>query len=1182
MPGERGLSLPIAAISVVALFLSTTFLGPRSFDLLRLGGSDGDKRSLYTQPPVESRLWEDPFAALGRYRAKLKEICAPAGEPTLSGRQMFDPRCVRGEVDAQAFRAQFKLLPGEDLTLVAAMLPGAAFVGVEEARRRVRYAVLAGLDAEGFVPEDSEHMGLLRVRPCDDTGCGPRIEPPPSPPKVDRASAPKVDGASPPPRANVLYETFIASATPAGPTAAAPSTGAARRRAVVLWFDDAALGPYWLRSLALILKEIAPEASPDRVRLRILGPYKSDDLVKGLDDLTVLAREGNRTTEWDAVSVLANVRLISPFSTAPAEWLLPAAKPASAAACPEEQATGICARPPAPPGKAKPGAIDAAFKDRLHGVGVSMSEGGPFFVRSIGTDQDQIELLAKELCARGVAHPSGGRVVLLSEWDSIYARSFSEALQRKLRGDCPGSDSSWGKMTFESYPYLRGLDGANIDGATKEVRLVPRGDKSKDERKDAIEWPESRDQRDYVRRLVARIHDGVEWEEPKTVVRAIGMIGTDVHDKLVLAQVLREAFPDRVLFTTDLDARLMHPDAIRYMRNLVVASSLPLVFELEPQRPGIAPFRDAYQSAAFLSTRYAVAAAEDDGANRLNQELGKRHLYEIGRDGEVELNIDPLAAHELERRRGFAGVGVALLLGLLGYMRWRPTPSMKVALERKPFRLSTALLASLQLAAWGFAFGVVLELAFPGLVGLWRALVLAALLMTGFMVFRYPGGNAASPAWRAWRVVVWLPLAAIAVVAAALWLAPADGLHEPFRLLSGVSSWPAELLRTLAIVLFVFFLDHAWTRGRKDATDIGLEYQLAPPVPPPPLSVWARWQKLRQGSPELFRHAVSRHLGRRVGEISIWFWRPALAWKDRLSDDDPPDSVDGRRLWRRYGYLLGDGPRGARFLFWLLVAFGLLFVMHFLIEGQWAEVPARGIGDRELFHWTGLAAAFDTVALLVLVGDATILTFRFVWLLRDGRTVYPRATVLAFAARLGTDKAVRAAAAERVAARVEDRDDIRVVPRNTLLDDWIDAHLLADHTAAIGPLIIFPFFLVALLVISRSAVFDNFANDGAVLVILVGYLLWAIAMAALLNVGAEMARRKALASMRDDLMWLKGSGARLQPLTARFEGLIDEVEKLKRGAFAPFFEQPLVQAILTLLGSAGGIQALDLLVFARS
>ena len=76
-----------------------------------------------------------------------------------------------GERDTAAFRQDFE--PGaENLTVIAAMLPGAAFIGVEEARRRVRYAVLAGLNAEGDVPDDSEHMGPLHARRCQRlTGC---------------------------------------------------------------------------------------------------------------------------------------------------------------------------------------------------------------------------------------------------------------------------------------------------------------------------------------------------------------------------------------------------------------------------------------------------------------------------------------------------------------------------------------------------------------------------------------------------------------------------------------------------------------------------------------------------------------------------------------------------------------------------------------------------------------------------------------------------------------------------------------------------------------------------------------------------------------------------------------------------------------------------------------------------
>ena len=53
-------------------------------------------------------------------------------------------------------------------------------------------------------------------------------------------------------------------------------------------------------------------------------------------------------------------------------------------------------------------------------------------------------------------------------------------------------------------------------------------------------------------------------------MKAVGIIGRDVHDKLVLAQALRAAFPDRVLFTNDLDARLLHPDVTGYTRNIIV------------------------------------------------------------------------------------------------------------------------------------------------------------------------------------------------------------------------------------------------------------------------------------------------------------------------------------------------------------------------------------------------------------------------------------------------------------------------------------------------------------------------------------------------------------------------------------------------------------------------------------
>ena len=101
------------------------------------------------------------------------------------------------------------------------------------------------------------------------------------------------------------------------------------------------------------------------------------------------------------------------------------------------------------------------------------------------------------------------------------------------------------------------------------------------------------------------------------------------------------------------------------------------------------------------------------------------------------------------------------------------------------------------------------------------------------------------------------------------------------------------------------------------------------------------------------------------------------------------------------------------------------------------------------------------------------------------------------------------------------------------------------------------------------------------MVALATYLLWAVAMAAMVNVIAEIARREAVANMRADLHWMEGRGKPYEELAGRFEGVIEDVVNLRQGAFAPFFEQPLVRAILVFLGGAGGIQLLEMVVFGQ-
>jgi hypothetical protein len=264
-------------------------------------------------------------------------------------------------------------------------------------------------------------------------------------------------------------------------------------------------------------------------------------------------------------------------------------------------------------------------------------------------------------------------------------------------------------------------------------------------------------------------------------------------------------------------------------------------------------------------------------------------------------------------------------------------------------------------------------------------------------------------------------------------------------------------------------------------------------------------------------------------------------------------------------------------LLWFLAVGLVLFVEMTVLGGEKPELPARGEDDRALFQMTVYLLVFGTVFLLMLVADATVHTWRIVALLKKGRTIYPESTVGSYWTRLGLPPVQ-----PQVQACVEDRGRGSAVPaRNSLLDDWIDARLLAEHTEKIGLLIVFPFVLIALLIVARSRLLDNWAPGGVVMVALATYLLWAVAMAAMLNIIAEIARREAVANLRADLHWMEGRGAPFATIAGSFRGVIDDVVNLRQGAFAPFFEQPLVRAILVALGGAGGIQLLEMVVFGR-
>jgi hypothetical protein len=272
------------------------------------------------------------------------------------------------------------------------------------------------------------------------------------------------------------------------------------------------------------------------------------------------------------------------------------------------------------------------------------------FVNVTCTDDQLAEQLVEELKRRNVdLSKPGHRVALISEWDTFYGRALPQSFTKAV-ADMGGSGQANTTNSIWRFTYLRGLDGklAGREDSSNEKSAASSDPKdgSKTLSLEQLERPEGNSQLDYIPRLAAALK-AREQESIRQAaspglhlhvdgkLEAIGLLGSDVYDKLLLLQSLRQRFPDVIFFTTDLDARLSHASQLKWSRNLIVASSFGLSLR-EDIQGGVPPFRDTYQTAEFLAAHVALGAYTND----LPQALSPR-LFEIGRYGPYDLSVAP-------------------------------------------------------------------------------------------------------------------------------------------------------------------------------------------------------------------------------------------------------------------------------------------------------------------------------------------------------------------------------------------------------------------------------------------------------------------------------------------------------------------------------------------------------------
>ena len=797
--------------------------------------------------------------------------------------------------------------------------------------------------------------------------------------------------------------------------------------AFVLWLPSVSFAQYPLESLADLISRLVGEIH-DHVDVKLIGPATSTGLRNMVKELPGPVRP----SRYDS---LDGLDIISPRATV-WDFLL------SEGGHVQQIIQGYVAHP---------------------------KRGGIRFRRTIATDDVVLGKLIEELKLRRIDVTHGDKVVILTEWDRAYTRwlemTFAfAALGSKQSYSLIKEPDHWPKWIL-SYRYLRGIDG-RLPG--EQAKASPGEDKQKGQgavQPKPEEATEGLDQSDFIRRLARHLKDeDARWRRTgEGGIRAIGLLGSDIYDKLMILRALRPVFSDAVFFTDNFDAHFERRDDWSDVRNLVVASPFGSRIELSDStsfRQHVAPFRDNIQTSMFFGTLAATGRLDSDTVSR---ELHHQpRIFEIGRHGSVELYQENSSA----------------VRNTHWFREWLRSD------------------------------------------GVWPYLILAAvaLLLIIFWIGlssvdpRLRGGG--GPKERLKRTCLstpfWLICGVPIIVLSVAYFSESDGAREePLAFFSGISVWPSEMLRLIALLLAIHFMIKARVDLVANEREVTRRFF---PKSSPPSEKW-RWRDVPLG----FRRWLKKHID----------WR------------GPDTPFSAKDAWS--AYLLYDQ-------FWpRFIRIGALFAIYFcfsiavfLLSPPLVN-PARG---RTAFTADMTVIWLTVIAMMILtfyVVDAIRLNSNFIRIFTYGVAKW--------------------------------EPDILGHERTPLLKEeelsrYRDIFFVAQRTEAVAPLIWYPLIVLTLMFVARCSFFDKWTWPLSLILIFTLNSMWAIGSAAFLRRAAEQLRETAISNLQ--LLRVE-SLLKPEPEKRRqsFDELIAEIRSLKKGAFAPLTEQPFVRAIVYPSGGLG-------------
>ena len=671
--------LPTATVALVIAAVGSAFYLRSPLESQRPSEAPTALQAPSHQEVVLARLWQDPLDAIHTH-----------WNASQRGGTIYKPPTIETFADQLAARP-----PNTRELRLVAMAPGLPYSFDRETRRRQRHAVVTALTRNKYVPKDEDRIGYF---------IAPRF-----------GEGRSVGTTQHPDVILIGYEWYEPGLEPFE-TRGSPTIW---DEILVLWINGEDFDQYPIARLSSLLGTIDrksdPAYSPTTV---LLGPDASHRLSAMLNEpadehnLDVIAngeqffrralhckyKEADSSSlscmkparsEQDELESFASARkrarqtlhILSPRATIPLERL--ACKYTDEEECRQTYHIALDAT------NEKKKEVERAVRDQLE-----VHE----FRTLIAGDNVVLQLILRELIDRGACdrmpapESRGPSIAIVAEQDTLYGRALDDVAREVAAKmtEC--------KFRVSEYGYVRGVDGEvplphTIGFAADrsiEAASVVRTDMGRRRNRElgiASLFRSGHEpsfgvaQLDYLRRLALRIERDVRT----SAVAAIGVLGLDVYDKLLVLQALRDRLPSVTFFTVDLDARLLDPDVYQWTRNVIVGSAYGL------HLPGAeaAEFRDSYQTAFFNAVLSALrmGGTGDEEARCLPRlfEIGRTRVVEVGKRP-PSCNGDRLSSMVMTRDRGFAILGLVsplIALAIFAFSGWRRRSRKTEAIRRR-------------------------------------------------------------------------------------------------------------------------------------------------------------------------------------------------------------------------------------------------------------------------------------------------------------------------------------------------------------------------------------------------------------------------------------------------------------------------------------------------------------------